>query len=153
MLNRLKTKFFGYQTSKMRFSLSWPGISSFFSPVTFLSSESQIIGIVHEPFWFDAGFLRTQTNKQTTTTRKTRKTGLRRLRTALFRHIYLFIYLFIHLFIRLSQPMVKGQRIICKGVLNPIKKQIAYDLMQILNKKNKSKNILKVTKEFLNPRL
>ena len=49
--------------------------------------------------------------------------------------------------------MVKGQRIICKGVLNPIKKQIAYDLMQILNKKNKSKNILKVTKEFLNPRL
>ena len=141
----------------MRFSLSRRGISSFFSPVTFLSIESQIIGIVHEPFWFDAGFPRTQTNKQTTTTRKTRKTGLRRLRTALFRHIYLFIYLFIYLsiylFIRLSQPMVKGQRIICKRVLNPIKKQIAYDLMQILNKKNKSKNILKVTKEFLNPRL
>ena len=75
---------------------------------------------------------RKQTSKQQQQ-QKNKETGLRRLRTALFRHIYLFIYLFIYLciylFIRLSQPMVKGQRIICKGVLNPIKKQIAYDLM------------------------
>lgn len=40
--------------------------------------------------WFDAGFPTTHTNKQTKTDTnkdKTKKTGLRRLRTALFRHI------------------------------------------------------------------
>ena len=39
--------------------------------------------------------------------------------------------------------MVKGQRIICKGVLNPIIKQIVYDLMQILNKKKQKQKHIK----------
>ena len=43
--------------------------------------------------------------------------------------IHSFIYLlFIYLFIYYN-PWFKGQRIICKGVLNPIYKQITYELI------------------------